>query len=161
MTTINLKEGRAQTKTSGWRARMLSLFGRWITTTINIFVRSQHSSFHYSTSYPCCPSKGIFPSSDVQTLVSLSGNNWSVGWSCYPASLCNVLDVHSLRTLEPLSIYKGCCFHNKLRLKWGVFVDCSGYKRGQASRVVVGAKISTNCHFEAHTYRFSYLLGYI
>ena len=58
MTTINLTEGRAQTKTSVWRTTMLSLFGRWITTTINIFVRSQHSSFHYSTSQSLLPFEG-------------------------------------------------------------------------------------------------------
>ena len=44
---------------------------------------------------------------------------------------------------------------------WGVFVDNDGHKRGQTSRPVIGAEIQTNCNFEAHIYRCSYLLGSI
>ena len=52
-------------------------------------------------SHSCCPSQGIFPPPAVQTLVPFSGNNWSVGWSCCPASLCYLLDVLGSGTLEP------------------------------------------------------------
>ena len=82
---------------------MLSLFGGWASTSI--FRNSQHSPLHHNISwqfsYPCCPSQGICPPCAVQTLVSLSGNNWSVGWSCCSASLCYIWDsvVHEYWTL--------------------------------------------------------------
>ena len=62
---------------------------------------SQHSLQILS---PCCPSQGIFPPPAVQTVVSFSGNNRSVGWSCFPATLSYLLDVLGSGTLEPLSI---------------------------------------------------------
>ena len=52
---------------------------------------------------PNCSSKGVFPSTTVQTLVSLPCNNWSLCWSYFRASCCYVLDVHNERTLEDLS----------------------------------------------------------
>ena len=68
-----------------WRFSVLPFFGRWITTTINPFLSySLHYPLHYNISwefsYPCCLSQGIFPSPAVQTLVSLSGNDWPVSW---------------------------------------------------------------------------------
>ena len=97
----------------------------------------------------------------LQTLVSLSGNNRSLGWSRQPASRCFQLDVYCSRTLDSLSIrnYRGRYY--KPRIMWGVFVDNDGHKRGQTSRPVIGAEIQTYCYFEAHIYRRRYLLGSI
>ena len=144
---------------------MLSLFSGWAsTTTINLFLSGWHSSLHRSIcrkfSYPCGPSQGIFLASAVQTPVSLSGNHWSVGWSCCSASQCFMLDVRGSRTLEPLSIRKGRRLHHKLFIDFSVFDDDDGHKRGQTSRPVVGAEIQTNCNFEAHVYYCNYLLGF-
>ena len=97
-----------------------------------------------------CPQQGIFPPSTVQTLVSLSGNNWSVGWSFYPASRCYLLDVRSSQKLESLSIRNGRNLHIKLCIMWSVFLYVDGHKRGQTSRSVVGNKIQTKSNFKAH-----------
>ena len=144
---------------------MLSLFCGWAsTTTINLFLSGWHSSLHRSIcgkfSYPCCPSQEIFLASAVQTPVSLSGNHWSVGWSCCSASQCFMLDVRGSRTLEPLSIRKGRRLHHKVCIYFSVFDDDDGHKRGQTSRPVVGTEIQTNCNFEAHVYYCNYLLGF-
>ena len=161
----NLTEDRAQTK-AFVEFSVLSFYGWWITTTINLFLScSLHSPLHHNISwefsYPCCPSQGICPPCAVQTLVSLSGNNWSVGWSCCPASQCCIFDVCGSRTLEPLSIRKGRSLHNRLCIIFSVFDDDDGHKRGQTSRPVVGAEIQTNCNFETHMSHCSYLLGYL
>ena len=144
---------------------MLSRFSGWAsTTTINLFLSGCHSSLHHSIcrkfSYPCGPSQGIFLASAVQTPVSLSGNHWSVGWSCCPASLCYILDVRVSRTLEPLSIRQGRRLRHKLCIDFSVFDDDDGHKRGQTSCPVVGTEIQTNCNFEAHVYYCNYLLGF-
>ena len=144
---------------------MLSLFGRWAsTTTTNLLRCGWHSPLHYSIcwkfSHPCCPLQRIYPASAVKTPVSLSGNHWSVGWSCCPASLCYILDVRVSRTLEPLSIRQGRRLRHKLCIDFSVFDDDDGHKRGQTSRPVVGAEIQTNCNFEAHVYYCNYLLGF-
>ena len=81
---------------------MLSLFGGWAsTTTINLLLSGWHSPLHYSIcwefSHPCFPLQRIFPTSAVKTPVSLSGNHWSVGWSCCSASKFSMLDVRSSR----------------------------------------------------------------
>ena len=81
----NKSKQRWSTDKRIWRFSVLPFFGRWITTTINPFLRySLHYPLHYNISwefsYPCCPSQGIFPSPAVQTLVSLSGNDWPVSW---------------------------------------------------------------------------------
>ena len=47
-----------------------------------------------------------------------------------------------------------------LYIMWSVFVDDYGHKRGQTSRLVIGAKIQTNCNFKAHICHCSYFLGY-
>ena len=90
---------------------MLPILGWWVKTTVHFILSNKHSPLHHSNSwefsYPCCPSQRIFPPSAIQTLVSLSGNNWSVGWSCYPACRCYLLDVFGSRTLESLSIHEG------------------------------------------------------
>ena len=104
---------------------------------------------------PLLPSQNIFPPPAVQTLVSLSGDNWSVGWSCCSASLCYVLDVRGSRTLEPLSLRKKSSLHYKRNIMWSFFADDGGNKRGQTSRPVVGAKIQRDCNFETHMYHFS------
>ena len=94
---------------------MLPVVGRWVKTTVPFIPSNQHFPLHHSNSWElyhsCCPSQGIFPPSAIQTLISLSGNNWSVGWSCYPASLCYLLDIRGSRTLESLSIRKGRIVH--------------------------------------------------
>ena len=101
---------------------MLLLFVWWTTTANRFSISSQYFALHHSISWeftdPCCPPQGFFPSPTVQTLVSLSGNNWSVGWSYLPASLCYVLDVLGLRKEESLSIRKGRRLHSKLRIMW-------------------------------------------
>ena len=77
---------------------MLPFVGRWVKTTVPFIPNNQHFPLHHSNSWElyhsCCPSQGIFPPSAIQTLISLSGNNWSVGWSCYPASLYWMSVVH-------------------------------------------------------------------
>ena len=142
---------------------MLPVVGRWVKTTVPFILNNQHFPLHHSNSWElyhsCCPSQGIFPPSAIQTLISLSGNNWSVGWSCYPASLCYLLDVRGSRTLESLSIRKGRIVHIKLCVMWSVFVNDDGYKRGPTSRHVVGTEIQRDCNFEAHAYHFSHRLG--
>ena len=91
-----------------WRTAMHPIFWRWITSKIYFFLSSAHSPLHHSIPYKfshlCCPSQGIFPPPAVQTVVSFSGNNRSVGWSCFPATLSYLLDVLGSGTLEPLSI---------------------------------------------------------
>ena len=61
------------------RPCLLAIIGRWIATTTNLFYGSPHSPLAHGIfgelSYPCCPSQSIIPSSAVQTLVSLFGNN--------------------------------------------------------------------------------------
>ena len=131
--------------------------GRWASTkTINLLRSGWHSPLHYSIcwefSHPCFPLQRIFTTSAVQTPVSLSGNHWSVGWSCCPASLCYILDVRVSRTLEPLSIRQGRRLRHKLCIDFSVFDDDDGHKRGQTSRLVVGTEIQTNCNFEAYVY---------
>ena len=129
-----------------------------------LFLSSAHSLLHHSIPYefshPCCPSQGIFPPPTVQTLVPFSGNNWPVGWSCCPASLCYLLDVLSSGTLEPLSIRIWRSLHHGVCIVFSVFDDDDGYKRGQTSRPVVGAEVQTNCNFEAHIYHCSYHLDF-
>ena len=144
---------------------MLSLFGGWAsTTTINLLRSGWHSPLHYSIcwefSHPCFPLQRIFPTSAVQTPVSLSGNHWSVGWSCCPASQCPILDVRGSRTLEPLSICIWCSQHHSLCIAFSVSDDDDGHKRGQTSRPDVGTEIQTNRNFEAHVYYCNYLLGF-
>ena len=83
------------------------------------------------------------------------------GWSCYPASLCCLLDVRGLQTLEFLSIRKGCNRHIKPCIMFSVFVDVDSNKRGPTSRPVIGTEIQKDCNFEAHVYYFSYRLGFM
>ena len=63
-----------------WRPCLLAIIGRWISTTTNLFYGSPHSplvqGIFVELSHPCCPSQSIIPTSAVQTLVSLFGNNW-------------------------------------------------------------------------------------
>ena len=42
---------------------------------------------------------------------------------------------------------------------WRIFGDNDGHNHWQTYRLVVGAEIQTNCHFEAHKYYFSCQLG--
>ena len=60
------------------------------------------------------------------------------GLSCYPASLCYLLD--GSRTLEPLSVRKGRSLHIRLCIMFSIFVDFDGYKRGPTSRDDVGMR---------------------
>ena len=145
---------------------MHPIFWRWITSKIYFFLCSAHSPLHHSIpyefSYPRCPSQGIFPPPAVQTLVPFSGNDWSVGWSCCPASLCCcLLDVLGSGTLDPLSIRIWRSLHHRLCMVFSVFDDDDGHKGGQTSRPVVGAEVQTNRNFEAHIYHCSYHLDFI
>ena len=134
---------------------MHPIFCEWITSKIYFFLTSVHSSLHhtirYKFSHPCCPSQGIFPPPAVQTPLPFYSNNWSVGWSCCPASLCYLLDV--------LGFWRS--LHHGLCIVFSVFDDDDGHKRVQTSRPVVGAEVQTNCNFEAHIYHCSYHLGFI
>ena len=95
--------------------------------------------------YPCCPSQGIFPSSTFQTLfTALSGNNWYVGCSCYPASSCYSLDVCCLQTLENLSIRFRHSTKYKLYFMRSIFIGDDGNDRGQTSCPVVWAEMQTD-----------------
>ena len=60
------------------------------------------------------------------------------GLSCYPASLCYLLD--GSRTLEPLSVRKGRSLRIRLCIMFSIFVDFDGYKRGPTSRHDVGMR---------------------
>ena len=99
------------------------------------------------------------PSSAVQTLVSLSGNNWSFDWTCYTATLYHSLDFFSSRRLGSLPICFRYSLYIRLSIRYSIFVDVDGHWRGQTSRAVVGATIQTNCNFKAHVYHCSHLLG--
>ena len=162
VTTTNITGSGTQTKNI-WRIGMLPILGWWIKTTVHFILSNKHSPLHHSNSwelsYPCCPTQRIFPPSAIQTLVSLSSNNWSLGWSCYPACRCNLLDVFGSRTLESLSIHEGRRLHNRLCIVWSFSVYNDGHKRGPTSRHVVGTEIQRDCNFEAHVYHFSYRLG--
>ena len=80
MAETNLTKDEAQTNS-------LKIFGAPLLWQVD-YNHSQSISqlqFTFSSpsqhfSYPCCPSKGILPSPAVQTLVSLPGNNWPIGW---------------------------------------------------------------------------------
>ena len=143
---------------------MLLLLVIWVTTTIGLFLSSQHFPLHHNISWEfsntCCPQQGIFPSSTIQTLVLLSGNNWCVGWSCKPASRFYLLDVRGSRTPESLSTRNGRNLHIKLCIMWSVFADVDCHKRGPTSRSVVGNKIQANSNFKAHIHHYSYVLDF-
>ena len=167
----NTEQCRQQSSLAGERrAKILKIamnpiFCRWITSKIYFFLSSVHSLPHHSIPYkfshPCCPSQGIFPPPAVQTPLPFSGNNWAVGWSCCPASLCCLLDVLGSGTLKPLSLRIWRSLHHGLCIVFSVFDDDDGHKRAQTSRHVVGAEVQTNCNFEAHIYHCSYHLGFI
>ena len=144
---------------------MLSLFGEWAsTTTIDLLRSGWHFPLHYGIcwefSHPCCPFQRIFPTSAVQTPVSLSGNHWSVGWACSPASQCSLLGVRVSRKLDPLSLGIWRNRNHRLCIAFSDSDDDDGHKCGQTSRPDVGTEIQTNCNFEAHVYYFNYLLGF-
>ena len=124
---------------------------------LHFILSSQHSPLHHRNSWklthPRCPSQGILPSSAIQALVSLSGSNWSVGWSCYPASLWCLLDVCGLRTLESLSVRKGRKGNNRLYIVWSFSVYNDGHKCGPTSRHVVGTEYK-----ETVTLRRTYII---
>ena len=163
MAIANLTGGGSQTGT--FEELVCSPHFDYCNTPVDLFVISQHFPLPHCISweyyYPCCPSQGIFSLSAVLTLVSLFGSNWSLRWSCYPASFRYLWDVHCSRRLESLSIRIWCMVHNRLRIMYGIFVDVDCNKRGQTSCPVVGAKIQTSCYFEANIYSCSYLLGCI
>ena len=74
------------------------------------------------------------------------------GLSCYPASLCYLLE--GSRRLEPLSVRKGHSLHIRLCIMFSIFVDFDGYKRGPTSRHDVGMRYK-----EIVTLRRTYTLG--
>ena len=165
MATTNITERGTNIYGSIRRIAILPGLGCWVKTTVHFILSSQHSPLHHSNSwefsYPCCPSQGIFPPSAIQTLVSLSGNNWSLGWSCYPAFLCYLLDVRGSQTLESLPILTSRNRRNRLCVMYSFHVDTDDHRRGSTSRHVVGTEIQRDCNFEGHTHHFSYLLGRI
>ena len=145
-----------------WRTCMFLIFGWRIWTILIASVSNHHFLFPDSISWEFsdlrCTSQGVFPPSAVQTLVPLSGNKWSVSWSCKPASHCYSLDVGCFRRVETLSIRMGSSLHFRVWIISYVFVDNGSHERGQTSRPVVGAEIQTNCNFEAHIYHCRYSL---
>ena len=90
----------------------------------------------------------------TRNLACIRRNHWSVGGSCYPASLCYILDFLGSGTLAPLSIrtWRWLC------IVFSVFDDYDGHKRGQTSRLVVGAEIPIVT--EAHVYYCNCLKGF-
>ena len=137
------------------RTAMLSLFGGWAsTTTINFLRSGWHFPLHYGIcwefSHPRCPFQRIFPTSAVQTPVSLSGNHWSG----------SLMGVRVSRKLEPLSLRIWRSQNHRLCIAFSDSDDDDGHKCGQTSRPDVGTEIQTNCNFEAHVYYFNYLLGF-
>ena len=147
-----------------WRTCMLLFFGGPIATILLTFVSSQHFFFPYSISWEFsdlrCTSQDIFPPSAIQTLVLLSGNNWSVGWSGRPASHCYSLDVGCSWTVETLSIRLGSSLHCRVWIIFNVFDDSGSHERGQTSGLVVEAEIQTNCNSEAHICHCRYSLDH-
>ena len=143
---------------------MLLFFGGRIATILLPFVSSQHFFFPYSISWEfsdlCCTSQDIFHPCAVQTLVSLSGKNWSVGWSGKPASRCYSLDFGCSLTVETLSIRMGSNLYFRVWIMFNVFDDNGSHERGQTFGLVVGAEIQTNCNFEAHISHCRYSLDY-
>ena len=146
------------------RSCMLLFFGGRIATILLTSVNSQHFLFPDSISWEFsdlrCTSQDIFHSSAIQTLVSLSSNNWSVGWSGRPASRCHSLDVSCSWAVETLSIRMGGSLHFRVWIIFNVFVDNGSHERGQTSRPVVGAEIQTNCNFKAHICHCRYSLDH-
>ena len=130
---------------------MLHILGWWVKTTVHFILSNKHSPLHHSNSwefsYPCCPSQRIFPPSAIQTLVSLSGNKWSVGWSCYPACRCYLLDVFGSRTLESLSIHEGRRLHNRLYIMWS-FSVLRGLSINFFEQVILKAPLLTNSNIQ-------------
>ena len=141
---------------------MFLIFGWRIWTILIASVSNHHFLFPDSISWEFsdlrCTSQGVFPPSAVQTLVPLSGNKWSVSWSCKPASHCYSLDVGCFRRVETLSIRMGSSLHFRVWIISYVFVDNGSHERGQTSRPVVGADLQTNCNFDAHIYHCRYSL---
>ena len=89
MATTNLTQ--SGTHTEIFRESLCSpLWLSILKKTVHFILSSQHSPPHHSDSweysYHHCPSQGVFPPPAIQTLVPVSRNNWSVGWSCYPSS---------------------------------------------------------------------------
>ena len=119
------------------------------------------NSNSWQFSYPFCPSQGIFPSSAVQSPLSLPCNNRSVSWPYRSSFGCHPLDVLYSRRLGSLSMDKPRNFHRRLCVMFSIFVDDDGHKRGQTSRPVVGVEIQTNCNCKAHPCHFSFLLDCI
>ena len=78
------------------------------------------------------------------SFTALSGNNWYVGCSCYPASSCYSLDVCCLQTLENLSIRFRHSTKYKLYFMRSIFIDVDGNDRGQTSCPVVWAEMQTD-----------------
>ena len=115
------------------RTSMLSHFNKWITTTINSSRSAKYISLPHCNSWefsnPSYPLQRIFASSAVETLVPLSGDYRSVGWSCYPSSQCYVSDFLNLQTMESLSIRKKCLLPITLCTVWSIFDDNDDHKR--------------------------------
>ena len=74
---------KARGKQKHLKTLFARLFGNWIATKFDLFHGSPQSPLihciFWEPSHSCCPSQSIFPSSAVQTLLSLFGNR---GWRC-------------------------------------------------------------------------------
>ena len=159
----NLTEDRAQTK-AFVEFSVLSFYGWWITTTINLFLScSLHSPLHHNISwefsYPCCPHKESALHAPSKLLYRCLATTDLLVGIFSPAYHGYLLDARGSRKLESLSVRRRRRLHTRLYIIWSVFVNDDGHKRGQTSRPVVGAEIQTNCNFETHVSHCSYLLG--
>ena len=95
-----------------------------------------------------------------QTLVSLSGKNWSLRWSYFRTCPYCLFDFPGSRRMESLSLLTRLICYSKLYFVCCVFVNNDFHKRWQTSRPVVRAEIQTSCNFKANVCGCSCLLGY-
>ena len=141
---------------------MFGQFHRRSIRTVDIYFSDQHFFIDYCISCeysdPSCTLKWNFPSSAFQILVPLSGNNWSLRWSYFRASLRHPSDVHGPREMECMSLHTARCFHSRLYALFHDFACSDCNKCRQTSRPVGRAEIQTSCNFEANILDCSDLL---
>ena len=152
MSTTNFSSGGSHTKSFqelqcspslvGGLQQQLSIFF----VAVDISSPLRHLLGILSSSLPFPKNLPYIPASAVQTPVSLSGNHWSVGWACSPASQCSLLGVRVSRKLEPLSLRIWRNQNHRLCIAFSDSDDDDGHKCGQTSRPDVGTEIQTNCN---------------
>ena len=130
---------------NSFRTSMFCNLGKWNTWRVDMCFSVQHFSVHYCSCWqysdPRRPSQGVFPSSAVQTLVNMSGHNWSLRWSYYRASRCCLLDVSGLRTMESLLLHIYPLCYYQLYFVFSIFAYNECNWCGRTSRPVVRTEI--------------------